>query len=122
MTSQFKWKEIPTGTLQAYNNDPRKVVAAYHLQKLFLDPEDYLVPTSILHCAPVDVHTGAARGQIIASLGSGARASIPNSKCVFGVLSVWLKDVKLSDTLYDEKRFVTDPVYAYYMSNFNLFT
>jgi hypothetical protein len=33
-----------------------------------------------------------------------------------------MMDVTIPDTLYDESRFLKDPTYAYFMSNFNLLT
>ena len=33
-----------------------------------------------------------------------------------------MKDVTLPDPLYDEQRFLSDPNYAYFLSNFNVFT
>ena len=104
---RIKWKEMPRGTLDEFNNQARKTIAAYHLQKLFLDPEDYVVPVAFAHCQPVVGYK---------------RPSLPGTDCALGAVSVWLQDVTFPDPLYDEARFVADPAYAYYLSNFNLFT
>ena len=102
-----KWKTMPRNTLDEYNNRARKTIAAYQMQKLFLDAEDYVVPLSFAYC-----HTGAEKEP----------PSIPGTNCTMGAISVWLQNVTFADVLYDEARFVADPTYAYYLSNFNLFT
>ena len=104
---QVKWKEMPPNTLDEYNNRARKTIAAYKLQRLFLDPEDYVVPFSFAYCAPLKERD---------------RPSIPGTNCRMGAVSVWLQDVTFADPLYDEARFARDPTYAYYLSNFNIFT
>ncbi len=110
---RFKWKEVPSGELETVNNSPRKEIAAYEIQKLFLEPEDYVVPTTLLHCAP------SAR---YAKTNWPAKPSVPGSDCVLVVLALWLSDVTMVEMLYDEARFVKDPDYAHYMANFNLLT
>ena len=104
---RIKWKEMPRKTLDEYNNRARKTIAAYQLQKLFLDAEDYVVPLSFAICQPIE---------------GEERPSVPGTNCTLGAVSVWLQDVTFADVLYDEARFVADPTYAYYLSNFNLFT
>ena len=37
---RIKWKAAPRDTLDEFNNRARKTIAAYQMQKLFLDPED----------------------------------------------------------------------------------
>jgi len=39
---------------QATNNEPRYEIAAYRLQKLFLDPEEYVVPPTVLRSMPLE--------------------------------------------------------------------
>ncbi len=117
---RFKWKEMPRKTtsdskpLEAHNDSPRRQIAAYEVQKLFLDPEDYVVPTSLAFCVPLAQH---GKGDPRPS-----EPTLPGSSCVLGLIQVWLLDVKSDDTLYEEARFVSDPSYAYYLANFNLFT
>ena len=110
---RFKWKAVPSEELETVNNSPRKEIAAYEIQKLFLDPEDYVVPTTLLHCEPM--------GRYAAEQGA-LRPSMKGTDCVLGVLSVWLQDVTITETLYEEARFTKEPDYAHYMANFNLLT
>ena len=109
-----KWKEMPRGSLDVFNNSPRKSIAAYQLQKLFLEPEDYVVPTSFAFCVRL--------ARYARDTGQPQRPSLDKSSCVLGVVTIWLENVTMTDRLYEEARFVADPAYAYYMANFNLFT
>ena len=54
--------------------------------------------------------------------GGYAAATLEGTDCVLGLASIWMEDVTVPDTLYDESRFLQDPTYAYFMSNFNLLT
>ncbi len=110
---RVKWKRMPTGTLDAFNDSARKEIAAYEVQKLFLDAEDWVVPPVIAHCVPM---TRVARYD------PNDRPNVRGTNCVLGAVSIWLQNVTHEDRLYDESRFLSDPVYAYYLSNFNLLT
>ena len=115
-TVRFKWKDMPrkktsdSKALEKHNDSARRQIAAYQIQKLFLDPEDYVVPTSLAYCVP------------LAQSHDSSGPTLPGSNCVLGLIQVWLVDVGFDDSLYEEARFVSDPTYAYYMANFNLFT
>jgi hypothetical protein len=111
-TLKVKWKRMPPD-LDGVNNAPRKEIAAYELQKLVLDPSDYVVPTSVPRCV---------RLEVFEELGVAAQPTIPESRCVMGLLSVWIDHVTVPELLYDERRFLDDPVYARYLANFNLIT
>jgi hypothetical protein len=95
------------------NNSPRKELAAYAIQRVFLTPEDYVVPAAVVRCALIETYRERHRS---------ASPTIKGTKCVLGILSVWITNVTVPDVLYDEERFLTDSQYAYYMSNFNLLT
>jgi hypothetical protein len=110
---KWKFKKNVPGWVDSFNTSPRKELAAYALQKLFLDPEDYVVPTCLAFCIPRDRFM---------KRGGYAAATLEGTDCVLGLASIWMKDVTVPDTLYDESRFLEDPTYAYFMSNFNLLT
>ncbi|MDJ0867555.1 MAG: hypothetical protein QNK03_15715 [Myxococcota bacterium] len=120
----FKWKAmlgqrtfgflpgVPQ-MLDGVNNAPRKELAAWRIQRLFLDPEEYVVPTSVAYCWP--------------RTGEGGDPELPGpvlegSDCALGLLSLWLQQVTFPDPLLDAERFARDPVYARYLANFNLLT
>jgi len=111
-TCRLKAKEFPRD-LDGMNNSPRKELAAYALQRLFLVPEDYVVPTTLPRCIVMSQWEPHH---------PGATPTIPGSDCVLVTLAMWLEYVTLPDEVLDMGRFRTDPVYALYMSNFNVFT
>ena len=110
---KWKFKKNVPGWVDSFNTSPRKELAAYNVQKLFLDPEDYVVPSVIAICVPRDRFM---------KRGGYAAATLEGTDCVLGLASIWMKDVTVPDTLYDESRFLEDLTYAYYMSNFNILT
>jgi hypothetical protein len=111
---RLKWKEMKSVSLDGFNNSPRKQIAAYEIQKLFLEPEDYVVPYVYADCVPLDIYN---RYQA-----KPRKPSLPGTNCRLGLASQWLVDVKVPEKLYDESRFLEDPTYAYYMSNLNILT
>jgi hypothetical protein len=108
----LKAKNFPR-SLDGPNNSPRKELAAYAIQKFFLDPVDYLVPSFAVRCIPLEVWK---------TLNTGESAHIPGTECALVSYAFWLKDVTLPDPLYDEQRFLTDARYANNLANFNLLT
>jgi hypothetical protein len=109
---ELKFKKVVPGWVDSFNTSPRKELAAYEVQKLFLDPEDYVVPTCLAFCV--------ARERYL-KFGYAA-ASLEGTDCILGLASTWMVNVNIPDKLYDEPRFLEDPTYAYYMSNFNILT
>ena len=110
---KWKFKKNVPGWVDSFNTSPRKEIAAYNVQKLFLDPEDYVVPTALPICIPRDRFM---------KRGGYAAATLEGTDCVLGLGSIWMENVTIPDTLYDESRFLKDSTYAYFMSNFNLLT
>jgi hypothetical protein len=123
-TIKFKWKQmlhpnfwidwVPTlpGRLDGINNSPRKEIAAAKLQELFLELEDYVVPVSAVYCVTAEEVADS----------TPVRAHLDGTNCRLGLLSTWLRNVTLPYPLLDAERFQRDPVYAYYLANFNLLT
>ena len=109
----LKWKEAPPGDADGWNNTPRKELAAYEIQKWFLEPADYVVPTTVVRCLPLEVY-----GPIDAT----PRPNLSGTRCVTGALTVWINDVGIPDELFDPARFSDDPHYRHHMANFNLLT
>ncbi len=109
----FKGKKAIPGDLDSWNNSPRREIAAYQIQKLFLEPEDYVVPTSFMLSIPRDIYE-KNHGYTL--------ASVEGTSCVLVFGSLWLKNVTVPGQLYEESRFLQEPNYAYFMSNLNVFT
>jgi hypothetical protein len=114
-----KWKPMPArwspvaGRLDGINNSPRKELAAWKIQRLFLEPVDYVVPASVAYCAPIEQ---------VKRRHPDSQPTLKGSSCVLGVAALWLRDLSLPDPLLDPERFDRDYVYAYYLANLNLFT
>lgn len=108
---EAKWKTAPEGTFDSWNNNPRKELATYAVQRWFLDPKDYVVPTVALTCIPVK---GFRRVE------PAATPSLEDTTCVLGTLSLWLQHVEVPEVLYDPARFADDYNYAYHLANFNV--
>ncbi len=110
---EVKAKRAPDGRLDGWNNAPRKEIAADVIQQLFLDPVDFVVPTSGAICIPMD-EWEQSHGP--------SRPSYPGIRCVVTTFSIWLQDVTVPDRLFDEPRFLTDARYAWHLANFNILT
>jgi hypothetical protein len=106
-----KWKKAKRGG-QGMNNNPRKEIAAYEFQKLFLRPEDYVIPATVGRCLPFELLHGA---------NLKAEATFPGVACGFGVLTYWLHDVTDED-VYDKDRFERDPAYRRALATLNVVT
>ena len=118
-----KWRPESSTTSR---NSPRNELGAYGLQKLFLDPDQYVVPPTAAHCFPLVTY----RQHIDASA-----KPAPGTQCVYGILSYWLEDVvSITDArkagwfhgLYnhalDLVRFTRDPVYRNSIARVNVVT
>ena len=106
-----KGKLVPSN-LDGINNAPRKELAAWKLQTLFLEPLDFTVPATVLRCVPLEQwEKRHAKGTPI----------IPGTRCMLSHVSIWMQDVTVPDELYTEERFRDDVRYAYHIANFNIF-
>lgn len=110
---ELKWKPVRDASADSFNNTPRKEIAAFLVQKWFLDPEDWVVPPVRLACL---------EGEQVRAFDEDAEAQVPGTGCVLGAVTLWLQNLTVPDELYDEARFYDDPVYAWHMADFNLFT
>jgi hypothetical protein len=96
-----------------FNNRPRYDLAAYALQKLFLDPAEYVVPPTALRFMPADQLLPYAKE---------ARPTFRGSDEVLVVLQYWLQDVTVVADVYDAGRFANDPGYARHVGQLNVLT
>jgi hypothetical protein len=96
-----------------FNNRPRYDLAAYELQKLFLDPGEYVVPPTALRMMPLaELQPYAAE----------AAPTFRGSNEVLVVLQYWLQEVKVVADVYDPARFAADPGYARHVGQLNVLT
>jgi len=111
---KFKWKAALSEKdgMENYDNSISRNLATYQIQKLFLEPEDYVIPTSMVYCIPAQNYS-----QI---LELEATPQIEGSGCIFGNASVWMQDVKVPEVVFVEQHFLTNSNYAYFLSNLNI--
>jgi hypothetical protein len=96
----------------SFNNMPRYDLAAYELQKLLLDPADWVVPPTALRMIPApDLKPYAV-----------VEPTFAKSDDVLSVVQYWLKDIKVIEDVYDPAHFASDPVYAKHIGQLNVFT
>jgi hypothetical protein len=98
---------------ETFNNVPRYDLAAYELQKLFLDPAEYVVPPTALRFVPLAEFRKYE--QNVERTFSGADE-------VLSVLQYWLQDIKVVADVYDPALFQTDTVYARHIGQLNILT
>jgi len=115
-----KWRALSGGSLV---NVPHRELGAYHVQRLLLDPTDYVVPPTAARCLPLAAYREHVDAQAAPTQGS---------ECVLGVLTYWLEDamsvneareeelLQAGEGLYDPERFDADPIYRATLSNLNL--
>lgn len=96
-----------------FNNRPRYDLAAYELQKLFIDPPEYVVPPTALRMVPLDE---------LRPWSPEARPTFRGSDDVLVVLQYWLHEVKVIADVYDPERFDADPVYARHIGQLDVLT
>lgn len=106
-----KWAVAPRGGGE-FNNRPAYEVAAYEIQKLFLDPEDYVVPPAVMRAMPLDWYK---------QYNEDAKETFNHVNSVVVVMQYWLASVTAKD-FDDDDRFKADSVYARHFGDFNLFT
>lgn len=107
---KVKWKRAERGG-DAPNNSPRYEIAAYEFQKLFLDPENYVVPPTVGRSLNLENYH---------QLEKGVKPTFDKTSSVVMVLQYWLKDVTTRN-IYDKKRFKSDAAYAKHLANMNIF-
>jgi hypothetical protein len=104
--------KVAPSDLDGINNSPRKEIAAWKLQALFLDPVDFTVPSTGMRCAPVKKWNERHDDDT---------PTLPGTTCILWESSIWMEDVTVPDSLYEEERFLNDVAYAYHIANFNIF-
>lgn len=106
-----KWAAAPRSG-ETFNNVPRYELAAYRLQRLFLDGPEYVVPPTAVRAVPLSRYPPAAGEE---------RATFDRAESVLVLLQYFLSNVT-ADDVFDARRFGADPAYARNWANVNLLT
>lgn len=96
-----------------FNNTPRYDLAAYQVQKLFLDSTEYVVPPTMLRMVPL---------ADFAKVSPGVARTFSAADQVLAVVQYWLSDIKVLKDVYSPEHFAADPVYARHIGQLNVFT
>jgi hypothetical protein len=96
-----------------FNNVPRYDLAAYELQKFFLDPAEYVVPPTALRMVPL---------ADFAKYSPGVARTFPGADQVLAVVQYWLSDIQAPADVYSPERFAADPRYARHIGQLNVLT
>jgi hypothetical protein len=107
-----QWATAPRGGA-AFNNQPRYELAAYVLQKLFLDEDEYVVPPTSIRAFPLDFvreHMPDVQPTFDEAPGS-----------VVTALQYWLLGVT-QDNVWEPSRARSDSAYARHFGNLNILT
>jgi hypothetical protein len=100
---------------EAFNNNPRYEIAAYELQKMFLDEPLYVVPPTLARAFNLDWYK--------TTFDPGVKPTFGKTTSVLATLQYWLGSVT-NDTMqvFNPKRFDVDTAYARRLGNLNLLT
>lgn len=109
-TFSAKFKRAPD-SLDAFNNSPRREAAAYELQKLFLEPDEYVVPPTVITCLPVAKVKKTMPGL----------EPHPGVDCAVGVLAYWVEGLS-DEHVLDEGDFNRNPAYRDNLGKLNTLT
>jgi hypothetical protein len=109
---RFKLRKAEPGA-DTFNNVPRYDMAAYELQKLFLDPNEYVVPPTALRFVSLAEFS---------KYSPGVERTFPGADQVLAVVQYWLQEVKVIADVYNAETFATDPVYARHIGQLNILT
>jgi hypothetical protein len=101
---------------EGFNNVPRYDLAAYAIQRLLMDPNEFVMPPTALRMIPVAefksyYHDPAA-----------VKPTFKGADEVLCVVQYWLQNVTNPPDILDKSRFDTDSVYARHIGQLNVFT
>lgn len=110
---KVKWKAAPSYLADGWNNSPRREIVAYEIQKWFLDPADYIVPTSEVRCIPLASYR---------AIEQDAKPTLRRTDCVYGVLSLWLENVEEPPEIWHPELFEQGGDYRFSIAAMNVLT
>jgi hypothetical protein len=101
---------------EGFNNVPRYDLAAYAIQRLLMDPNEFVMPPTALRMIPIaefksQYHDPAA-----------VKPTFKGADEVLCVVQYWLQNVTNPPDILDMNKFDTDAVYARHIGQLNVFT
>lgn len=118
---QMKYAPAARGA-DEFNNRPRYEMAAYVVQQLFLDPEHYVVPPTVIRAFPTS-QVQSVLNMVPVDYKPEAEKTFNDWDMTLVLLQYWLwnVDVPEPDEL-DDGDLPDDDLYATHLGNFNLVT
>jgi len=101
---------------EGFNNVPRYDLAAYAIQKLLMDPNEYVMPPTALRMIPV------AEFKSFYHDPAAVKPTFKGADEVLCVVQYWLQNVTNPPDILDKNKFNSDPVYARHIGQLNVFT
>ena len=98
---------------EAFNNVPQYDLAAYRIQELFLDEDEYVVPPTVVRAFPVEWCRQHVKEDV--------PATFRDTESALVVVQYWVWNVQ-PEGIWDEDRFESDTAYARHVANFDIFT
>jgi hypothetical protein len=95
-----------------FNNEPRYELAAFVLQKLFLGPDEYVVPPTVMRAVPTEW---------LRRYDEAAQPTFDGLASTLILLQYWLMQVT-PEGVWDKDRLASDSVYARHVANLNVLT
>jgi hypothetical protein len=99
-----------------FNNVPRYDLAAYAIQRMLMDPNEYVVPPTALRMIPVAEYKEFYHDP------AAVKPTFKGADEVLCVVQYWLQNVTNPPDILDKSRFDTDAVYARHIGQLNVFT
>jgi hypothetical protein len=101
---------------EGFNNVPRYDLAAYAIQQMLMDSNEYVVPPTALRMVPVEEYKPYYHDP------DAVKPTFKGADEVLCVVQYWLQHVRNPPDIYDPVRFDADPVYARHIGQLNVFT
>jgi hypothetical protein len=101
---------------ESFNNVPRYDLAAYAIQQMLMDPDEYVMPPTALRMIPVEEYRRFYHDP------AAVKPTFKGADEVLCVVQYWLQNVRNPPDIYDAARFDADPVYARHIGQLNIFT
>ncbi len=120
---QMKLAPAPQGG-EAFNNRPQYEVAAYEIQKLFLDESEYVVPPTVARCFAFDFLDAAIDKAANRDAIEDPKPTFDEWRMSLVVLQYWLWNIDVAERndIRDRDRLEDDEAFARHAGNFNILT
>ena len=116
---QIKYAPAAEGA-DEFNNRPRYELAAYAIQKLFLDEREWVVPPTVIRAFPLFVVESTVA--LAGDQANPPQRTFDEWPMTLVALQYWLFNVQQPEELPDEDRLEEDETYERLLGNFNLLT